>query len=99
MSAARFALISDIHSNMEALEAAWVRFAGEDSGESYLQALRECLETTDERSREALNRRFRERSSYNEIGERMELEREGVKTLLRRAKEKLHGCIQGKLHE
>ena len=81
-------------------EAAWENFAGENGGDTYIQALRECLESLDDRSREALSRRFREGDSYEEISTAMDLHREALKTLLRRSKEKLHICVEGKIqHE
>ena len=81
----------------EQLESAWARFAGEDAGDAYHAALDVCLETLSEKERRALALRFAEEAGRNEMASALGVSGEGVKSLLRRAKNKLRLCINGRL--
>ncbi|MEE9311494.1 MAG: sigma-70 family RNA polymerase sigma factor [Planctomycetota bacterium] len=81
------------------LEATWQEHEQDDEGESYQQALRDCLQTLTERARRALMMRFADNASREQIALATSLEPEGVKTLLRRAKDKLRDCINQKVAE
>ncbi len=66
--------------------------------ESYRSALAACLETAlDDDKRRVLNLRYHDRLGWNAIGEQVGLAAEGVKSLLRRARQALRMCIEGKL--
>ncbi|MCF6227365.1 MAG: sigma-70 family RNA polymerase sigma factor [Planctomycetes bacterium] len=79
------------------IEQTWQEHEQGDEGESYRQALRDCLQTLTARARRALNMRFAENASREQIALATRLEPEGVKTLLRRAKDKLRDCINQKV--
>ena len=75
----------------------WARFAQADSGNSYHAALAHCLEGISEKERSALSLRFAEEATRAEIASALGVSQEGAKTLLRRAKDKLRLCINGRL--
>ncbi len=68
-----------------------------DDAESYLEALRVCLGELTDRAREALGMVYRDGRSREEVGEALGLAVEGVKTLLRRARETLRDCVSKKV--
>lgn len=82
---------------LDAVDNAWSRLAGEDNGEELLGSLRECLEQLTERARLALEMRFRDERTRAEIAARLSLSEDGAKNLLQRAKERLRECLEGKL--
>lgn len=83
--------------NIEELDRTWSRWAGDDQGESLLEALRECLRGLGDRARLALELRFRDRQSRADIAAHLEMTEHGAKNLMQRAKQKLRECIDGKL--
>ncbi|MEX2170437.1 MAG: sigma-70 family RNA polymerase sigma factor [Pirellulales bacterium] len=80
--------------SLEAAEAVWAEAAGDDGLETYLDALRECLAGLDGRAKQAIDLHYRENVSREEISERLEIQPEGVKTLLRRTRQVLRECIE-----
>lgn len=84
--------------DLEAAEAVWVRAAGDDGLDGYLAALRTCLEkAVNPRVRQALELQYRDRANRAEIAQKLEMAVEGVKTLLRRAKDVLRECVERRL--
>ena len=79
------------------LESAWSEFEGEDAGQSYLAALRECLQTVRGRAREVLELRYSACLRRNAIAARLELSEGGVKSILVRTRKALRGCIERRL--
>ena len=64
--------------------AVWARLAGEDGLSDYLVALAECLQkAVSPRVRRALELKYRDGASREEIAAQLEMAVEGVKTLLR----------------
>lgn len=76
------------------LEAAWTRFARDDGGDETLERLRRCLERLDGRARQAVRLHYEERRSRRDVGERLGIGEDGVKSLLRRARTLLRECIE-----
>lgn len=74
----------------------WTRSAGRDGGEAYLENLRDCLQTLDERSRAVLEARYGAARSRERLAEDFGVSEEGAKSLLRRAKDRLRECLEGK---
>jgi RNA polymerase sigma-70 factor (ECF subfamily) len=68
-----------------------------DGGSEYLDALEDCLAQINGRSRTAIERRYRDDRSRAEIAKELSLTEDGVKTLLRRARQSLRQCVDGKL--
>ena len=83
--------------DVEAAEAVWARRVGEDGFDSYLTALRECLDAAvTPRVRRALELQYCDQASRAEIAAVLEMATEGVKTLLRRARSALRDCVERK---
>jgi RNA polymerase sigma-70 factor (ECF subfamily) len=78
-------------------DAVWSAAVKEKDAGPYLEALRACVGGLDERSRRALDLQYRDRLSLEGAGEKLDLSREGVKTLLRRIRERLKACVEGRL--
>ncbi len=80
--------------DLDRIEAVWLDYAQGDGGNESLAALRECLENLDGRARQAVRLHYEERRSRREIGDRLELGEQGVKSLLRRSRELLKKCVE-----
>jgi RNA polymerase sigma-70 factor (ECF subfamily) len=84
--------------DLEAAEAVWAEAAGDDGLNDYLLALEDCLQrAVDARWREAIVLRYRDGASRDQIGERLDIATEGVKSLLRRARAALRDCVERKM--
>ncbi len=83
--------------DVEAFDREWQEWAGDDSGEAKLEALRDCLQELTPRARLALEKRFRERESRASIAAALGISEHGAKNLMQRAKHLLRECIEGKL--
>jgi RNA polymerase sigma-70 factor, ECF subfamily len=82
---------------LEELEAAWVRWVTDDAGQNLLAALEECLGTLAERTRKALDLRYRDNCSRAEIAGSIGLSEDGAKNLLQRAKQHLRDCVERRM--
>jgi RNA polymerase sigma-70 factor, ECF subfamily len=86
--------------DLNAADSAWERHAGDDGGDSRVDALRLCLETLKEQARRAIDLLYGvERKSRSEVAEQLELKVEGLKTLVRRSKVKLRECVERRLDQ
>jgi RNA polymerase sigma-70 factor (ECF subfamily) len=83
--------------NLDELAGEWSQWAGDDDGESAIEALRECLKALTPRARQALEQRFRDRTSRSAIAEGLGITEHGAKNLMQRAKQQLRACIEQKL--
>jgi len=84
---------------IEQVDTQWSQWAGNDDGEELLAKLRECLETLGSKARQALDLRFRDKVSRQDIGEALGMTEHGAKNVMQRAKKKLRECIQRKLKQ
>ncbi len=84
--------------NLELADEVWSRLAGDD-GSGYLDALRDCLQSLDGRARQAIELRYRDDRSRADIGRLLEIGEDGVKSLLRRTREVLRGCVEKRIRE
>jgi RNA polymerase sigma-70 factor (ECF subfamily) len=91
--AGRYVLVEDV----EDIDSTWDRWAGKDDGEALFSALQNCLEGLSERARTALDLRFREECSREQIAAAVEMSEDGAKNLLQRSKQFLRECIERKL--
>jgi RNA polymerase sigma-70 factor, ECF subfamily len=82
---------------IELLDRAWARWAGQDAGDGAIDALRDCLARLTDRARQALEMRFRGEHSRAEIAEALEISEHGAKNLMQRAKQQLRECIESKV--
>ncbi len=83
--------------SLDEAEGAWVLATAGGGEDRRREALRACLEELPARSRQALDLQLRDGWSREQIAETLALAVEGVKTLLRRAREALHDCVQARL--
>jgi RNA polymerase sigma-70 factor (ECF subfamily) len=82
---------------LDDVDTAWSRWAGDDGGQTLLLALEACLQTLAERARRALDLRFREQRSRTDIAATIGLSEDGAKNLMQRAKQHLRECIERRL--
>jgi len=83
--------------NLEEFDAAWSRVAPDDNGELAVEALRDCMRALGDRARQALEMRFRDQQSREQIAAALEISEHGAKNLMQRAKQQLRGCVEKKL--
>ena len=83
--------------DLDAAEQAWTQYEGTDNGESYRQALDDCLASLGERSRRSLILRYQEEMGRNEIGMELGLNESGVKSILQRSRRFLRDCIERRM--
>lgn len=81
---------------MEVAELVWQEEVRDDEGEELTAALRECLETLDDRQRELINLRYFKRAGRKDIAKALKLSVIGVKSLLRRVKASLKSCVEAR---
>ena len=81
----------------EVLEAVWRDNAGDDGGDRYHEALAACLRLLPDRTRQAVELRYRHELDDAALAGAIGLRPGGVKTLLRRARELLAECIRTKV--
>jgi RNA polymerase sigma-70 factor (ECF subfamily) len=94
IDAARQAKIRPTFRDIDAVEPAWMESLGSDEGDGFREALRHCLERLAERARLVLALFYRDEQSRTEIARTLEMTPDGVKTLMRRARETLRDCIE-----
>ena len=94
IDASRRARVRPAFRDLEAVEPAWVEHAGDDDGEGYRLALSACLDLLRERARLVLRLFYRDEQSRVEIARTLDMTTDGVKTLMRRARESLRDCIE-----
>ncbi len=85
-----------VFQDLETADAAWVEHDADD-GDGHRAALTACLDGLSGRSRRALELFYREGAGRSRIAEDLELTTDGVKTLMRRAREALRRCIGRRL--
>lgn len=83
-----------VEQEMAELEAAWLRWSGQDDGAERLAALRRCLQTLTARARQALELRFGQQASRAAIAAALGMSEDGAKNVLQRAKQHLRACIE-----
>lgn len=82
--------------NIENAEQVFAATAGEDGGDDHIDALRECMQQLQGRARSAVDLFYGDGHSRAETARLLEMDEEGVKTLLRRAKQALRECVERK---
>jgi RNA polymerase sigma-70 factor (ECF subfamily) len=83
---------------LEAADSVWAAATGPDGSlAGYLDALRECVQQLEGRAREAIELHYQKRAGREAIARRLEMQPDGVKTLLRRTRQVLRECVERKL--
>ncbi|MEM6798246.1 MAG: sigma-70 family RNA polymerase sigma factor [Planctomycetota bacterium] len=81
---------------LEAAEGVWASARADTGWDELLALLADCVGQLENRPRQVINLQYRDRASRAEIAEQMAMKPEGVKTLLRRTRQLLRGCIERK---
>jgi RNA polymerase sigma-70 factor, ECF subfamily len=80
--------------NVQQFERVWCELVSDQDGDDYLEALRECFLKLGDRSRWALEMRFRQRLSRSLIARNLQISEHGAKNLMQRAKLRLRECVE-----
>ena len=83
---------------LEVAESVWAHRVADDRWDELAAALAECLHDVNGRVRRSLDLFYRDRFSRAQIAEALDMRPDGVKTLLRRAREKIRDCVQRKVN-
>jgi RNA polymerase sigma-70 factor (ECF subfamily) len=84
---------------LDAAESVWAAAAGEDGSLSeYLDALRDCMAELEGRPRTAIDLHYRDHEGRDAIAARLEMQPDGVKSLLRRTRALLRECVERKIN-
>lgn len=80
------------------VDADWVQLVEYDEGwDERADALEECMQHVQGKAREVIDLNYRVGLRYAEIGQRMGMKSEGVRTLMKRVIAKLRECMERKL--
>jgi RNA polymerase sigma-70 factor (ECF subfamily) len=83
---------------LEAADSVWAAAAGSDGSlGGYLDALADCVEQLEVRARQAINLHYRDEMARDAIAAALDMKPDGVKTLLRRARQVLRECVERKI--
>lgn len=83
--------------DLDGAERAWVRFEGDDGGDSYLAALRTCLGSVEGRAKEVIALRYGSNLRRETIAGRLGMSESGVKSVLVRTRARLRECVERRL--
>jgi len=82
---------------LDEADLAWNEVSGDDEGESWRRALRQCLEGVQGRVREVLVLRYQDGVSLSHLATRLGMKGNGIKSLLQRVKTKLRDCVERRM--
>jgi RNA polymerase sigma-70 factor (ECF subfamily) len=86
--------------DLERADAVWERCGRPGDWDAYLEAVRGCLDGLDAGDRELLEKYYRRKITRAGAAAELGFTEEGLKTHLRRLKDRLKRCVKGKLsHE
>jgi RNA polymerase sigma-70 factor, ECF subfamily len=83
--------------DLDLIENQWVQWTSDLDGGEALAALKNCWQTISLRAQQALEMRFKDKSSRTDIAAALDLSPDGAKNLMQRAKKALRECIDRKL--
>jgi RNA polymerase sigma-70 factor (ECF subfamily) len=81
----------------DAADRVWAEVAPDGDGRAYLRALDRCLEDLAPRARRAIELRYSEGRSRDEMADLLGLAPNGVKTLLQRVRARLRRCVEERI--
>lgn len=85
------------HVDFDEIEAEFAARVGDDGGDDHVEATRRCLEGLDGRARRALELRYAENASREDMGRELGIGADGVKSLLRRLRQLVQECVDKRL--
>lgn len=80
--------------DLDLIEEVWLEHVQDDAGDGTLQRLRDCLDQLEGRARLAIDLHYEQRRSRRDIGIRLGIGEQGVKSLLRRSRDVLRQCVE-----
>lgn len=83
--------------DLDAAEEVFAQHAGGDGGAAYLDALRQCLQALTGRVREVLERFYGHAASREQLAQTLGMSEDGIKSLMRRARQALRECIERRI--
>jgi RNA polymerase sigma-70 factor, ECF subfamily len=84
---------------LQAADSVWAAATGPDGSLSaYLDALRECVDRLEGRARQAIDLHYRECATRDAIASQLQMQPDGIKTLLRRTRQLLRECVERKMN-
>lgn len=83
--------------DLAAAEQVWSTAMDRTGSSGFLAALADCWEQLTGRAREAIDGFYRDHHSREELAVKLEMQADGVKTLLRRTREVLRQCVEKKV--
>ncbi len=95
----RKAARTPVFEDIERADQDWRRVSGDDDGEEYVTALRDCFELLGTKARQALGLRFREGLDRRSIARSLGLGEDGIKSLMRRSRAALRDCVRRKIRD
>jgi RNA polymerase sigma-70 factor (ECF subfamily) len=89
-----------VREDLAEADAVWEPVASREGWDAFREAVRGCIEGLDDRDRAILKNYFARENGRREAAAASGLSDEGLKTLLRRIKDRLKACVKGKVsHE
>ena len=85
--------------DIDGTEIRWAEFAGDDGAESRIDALKNCMQCLEPRERQALEMRYKDCATREQIAKVLNLSDGGTKNLMERARDKLKQCDERKLKQ
>jgi RNA polymerase sigma-70 factor (ECF subfamily) len=82
--------------DLAAAEQVWSTTVDRAGSDGFLAALADCWEQLTGRARAVVDGFYRDQQSREELAEKLEMQPDGVKTLLRRTREVLRQCVEKK---
>jgi len=82
--------------DLEEAESAILEF-GEDGGDAWISALRQCVEKLAGKAREAVLGIYKDQRPHNELAQSLGLAPNGLKTLLQRTRESPRDCVERRI--
>lgn len=82
--------------HIEAIDQYWKRELDGRHTDDLVDYLRECLQRLTDRARQALQLRYAEHASRQQIADALNMTTHGAKNVLQRAKQKLRACVEEK---
>jgi RNA polymerase sigma-70 factor (ECF subfamily) len=83
--------------DLDLADEVFARFVRQDGGEAYLDALRDCVAGLSGRARQAVELFYHDDRSRADVARELEMTEDGVKSLLRRTRDLLRKCVEGKV--
>ena len=83
---------------LAAAEQVWSEVAAEDGLDEYLLTLRRCQDKLQGRAQKAVQLQYQQGLGRAEVADTLGMSLDGVKTLLRRTRQKLRECVERNLH-